>query len=139
MLGLEEAVGYERGLNLVKSRTRCPWTNTLCVGVVIGSLASFLALALAEPQRSLVPCANGNVLSMVYQAVGVLDNVLDCALGDALDDVLKGALDDVLDGVLALLPSALSWITSGRDLHSQDDDQYLFSCSKDKDVSLQQW
>ena len=64
------------------------------MGVVSGLLACFSALALAEAQRSLVPCAHGNVLSRIYRAVGVLD------------DVLKGALDDVLDGVLALLPSA---------------------------------
>ena len=90
----------------MKSRTQCPWTNTLFVGVVVGSLASFSALALAEPQRSLVPCANGNMLSVIYQAVGVLDDVLDGALGGTLNNVLKGALDDVLNGVLALLPSA---------------------------------
>ena len=61
VLGLEEAVGEEWGLNLVEFRTRCPWTNTVCVGVMSSSLACFSALALAKPQQSLVPCANGNV------------------------------------------------------------------------------
>ena len=47
--------------------------------------------------------------------MGVLDNVLNGALGGALDNVLEGALNHVLDGVLALLPSAYSWLTSGQD------------------------
>ena len=73
---------------------------------------------------------------MICQAVGVLDDVLDGALGGALDIVFKGALDDVLKGLLALIPSAYSWLTSGQDLHCQDDDRCLFSCSEDKDVGL---
>ena len=76
------------------------------MGVVSGLSACFLVLALVEPQRSLVPCANGNVLSVICLAVGVLDDVLDGALSGALDNVLEGALDDVFDGVLALLPTA---------------------------------
>ena len=83
--------------------------------MVSGSLACFSALALAEPQQSLVPCANGNVLSVICRPVGVLNNIHHGALGGALDDVLEGALNHVLDGVLALLPSAYSWLTSGQD------------------------
>ena len=66
----------------------------------------FSALALVKPQLSLVPCANGNMLSVICRAVGVLDDALDGVLSGTLDNVLEGALNDVLDGVLALLPSA---------------------------------
>ena len=54
-----------------------------------------------KPQRSLVPCASGNVLFMICCTMGAFNIVLDGDFGG----VLKGALNGVLDVVLALLPS----------------------------------